>query len=151
MSQVFMVPEGYAFKSQEDFTRYEPDILRAVDFLESASMDKDAEKRKEANAFLLQWLTGTAHVTVKVQPYVMGLVQENKDLLAVYLGGWSRFVLQNPSNKTELDCHIAGVQSVLKAYQLCSGVKKDARLDDLLALEKEGKLREWVLEQMDSK
>jgi hypothetical protein len=151
IGQEFRVPEGYKFESQADFTHYEPDILRCVDFLETAPINKDADNRKKANAFFLRWLTGTARVTIKVQGYVMELAEENKDLLMVYLGGWARFVLQNPDNKAEMDCHIAGIQSVLKAYQHCAGIEQDDNLDDLLALEKEGKLRAWVLEHMESK
>jgi hypothetical protein len=149
MSQEFRVPENYKFKSQDDYTHNEPDILRCIDFLENAPMDHDG--RKAANAFLLQWLTGTARVSVTVQPYVMGLVEENKDLLAVYLGGWSRVVLQNASTKDMIDCHVAAVQSVLRAYRHCSGIEQDDALDDLVALEKEGKLREWVVKQVNSK
>ena len=147
--QEFKVPEGYKFSSQQDYTRYEPDVIRCVAFLESAPMDHS--ERKSANAFLVQWLTGTSHVGVQVLPYVMDLVSENKDLLAVYLGGWSRLVLQSTTSPDAIDCHLAGVHSVLKAYQTCEGIDSDSALDELLALDKEGKLREWVAEKMEAK
>jgi hypothetical protein len=148
-SQDFTVPEGYKYSSQQDYTRAEPDVIRCIAFLETAPMGH--AQRKAANRFLLEWLTGTSHVNVQVLPYVIDLAGKNTDLLSVYLGGWSRLVLQSDKSPEELDCHLAGVRSVLKAYQSCEGIESDDALDALVALEKDGKLGAWVKEKMEAK
>jgi hypothetical protein len=147
VAQQFSVPPGYEFRSQADYTRYEPDIQRCIDFLEEAPMNDSADVRQEANTFFLRWLSGTSRVSIRLQTYVMKLTGENKDLLMVYLGGWTKFALQHADTASEIECHLAAVRSVLKAYQHCAGVKHDNALEEILALEREGKLQGWVLEQ----
>jgi hypothetical protein len=150
-AQDLQLPKDYKFATQEEFTKVEPVIIKCADFLESAPLDENQDFRKQVNAFFLRWLTGTAHVNVSVQPYVTDLAENNKDFLMVYLSGWARFVLLHPEIKTELDFHVAGVRSVLKAYKQCKGAEQEDLLDELIGLDKEGKLRDWIADKLPKK
>ncbi len=151
LAQEFSTPQTYAFKTKEDFARYEPQIIEFTKYIEIAPVNDDSDKRKEANAFFMRWLTGAPNVSVEVQPYVMDLTKENKSFLLIFMGGWTRYALEHPGKADKLQCHLAGVQSILTAYKGGKGVEDDDAVSNLVDLEKSGKLSDWVASQLDKK
>jgi hypothetical protein len=143
-AQDFSVPRNYTLDTREDYERLQPWILKCIEYLESAPFDKRLDRRKEANAFLVKWLTGSPTVSITLLPYVMELTAINKDFLIIYMGGWTRHVLENPDSTNEIDCHLAAVGAVLRVYQENETVKKNTALDALVDLEHDGRLEAWV-------
>ncbi len=149
LAQEFQVPENYKFETKEDYARYVPDVLRCIDYLEATPLD--AEGREDANAFLFKWITGSPTVTIQILPYVVNLVQDNKPLLMIFLGGWTKHAILHPEETDSLAGQMAGLESLLMVYSKGTGVEQDDTLDDLLEKEKEGSLREWLEEAVLTK
>lgn len=150
-SQEFEVPKNYSFVTAEDYVKYQPDILRCIDFLEEAPLDENPSKRKEANAFLLKWLVGSPNVNVDLHPYVTDFSQKNKDFLAIFMGGWTRLALQQPDSATKIRCHLAGVRSVIGVYKKGRGVIEDSKVEDLMERQEDGELEDWLNKQISKK
>ena len=151
LSQEFSTPRNYAFNTKEDFAKYEPQIIEYTKYIELAPVNDESNKRKEANAFFMKWLTGAPNVTVEIQPYVMGLTGENASFLFLFMGGWTRYALEHAGKADKLQCHLAGVESILRAYKGGNGVEEDEAVAELVELEKSGKLTAWVASQLDQK
>jgi len=147
-AQQFTTPENYAFNSRDDFAKYEPQIIQFTQYIELAPVNDLSDTRKEANAFFMKWLTGAPNVSVDLQPYVMNLASNNKQFLLLFMGGWTRYALQHPGKADKLQCHLAGVESILKAYTGGNGVKEDDAVAELVQLQKDGKLTDWVSSHM---
>ncbi len=148
LAQEFQVPENYRFDTREDYVRYAPDVLRCIDYLEATPLD--TEGRDDANAFLLKWLTGSPTVTIQILPYAVDLVENNKPLLMIFLGGWTKHAILHPEETDSLAGQMAGLESMLMVYSKGKGVEQDDTLDDLLEMEKEGTLREWLEEAVQT-
>lgn len=149
LAQEFQVPENYKLETKEDYARYVPDVLRCIDYLEATPLD--AEGRQDANAFLLKWITGSPTVTIQILPYAVDLVQNNKQLLMIFLGGWTKHAILHPEETDSLAGQMAGLESMLMVYAEGESVKQDDTLNDLLEREKENTLREWLEEAVQKK
>lgn len=148
-AQEFQVPENYKLKNKDDYARYVPDVLKCIDYLEAAPLD--AEGRQEANAFLLKWITGSPTVTIQILPYAVNLVQNNKQLLMIFLGGWTKHAILHPKETDSLAGQMAGLESMLMVYAKGERMEQDDTLDDLLEREKENTLRDWLEEAVQKK
>src|ERR1700679_3255172 len=89
-AQTYEVPKNYTLKTKDDYAKYEPEVIHTVDWLQQASWDEPIEKRKEANAFLMAWLTGSPNVSISIGKPLMDLVDKNKELLIIFMGGYAK-------------------------------------------------------------
>lgn len=143
-SQDFQLPANIVLKKDADYARYEGDVIAAVNWLEATPLNEQVAKRKDVNAFLTQWISGTPTVTVKMYAQTMVFYDANPDLLMNYMGGWTKYSLQHRDNADDFNANMAGLRSVINAYKSGKGIKKDARTEKLVKLDKEGKLEAWA-------
>ncbi|RTQ48920.1 hypothetical protein EJV47_15110 [Hymenobacter gummosus] len=146
-AQTFEVPTNVEYKTEADYKPLEPQVIAAVNWLETVPGNAEAVKRQQTNQFLLMWIQGAPNVSVGLQQYVTELCKSNPTLLGLFLGGWARYSLQHPEDKTQLAPNLAAVQTMLNAYQK-GGWEKDKNLDNLLALQNKGQLEAWVAKQI---
>ena len=148
-AQEFEVPKNYKLEKKEDYKPYENDVLAAIEYLETSPFDKNIEKRKEVNAFLLKWMTGVPYVKIEMNSYVLELTKKNKDFLMIFLGGWTRYALQNPEGNNKFDGNLAGIQNIINVYTTADGIKKDKKVEKLIKLQKKGELEKWLKETLE--
>jgi len=92
---------------------------------------------------------GSPKVSVELNGFVTDLTDKNSDLLLIYLGGGTRFFLQNPAQSGDkFEIAKAALATVLNVYEKGKGVKKDKDLDHLLDLRKKGELDTWLKEKL---
>jgi len=46
-------------ENRKTMLNYEADVLKCIDYLESIPLDDESAKTRDANAFLLKWITGS--------------------------------------------------------------------------------------------
>lgn len=148
-SQNFEVPENYVLKVKEDYARYEKDIIACANWLENSPLDKEENKRIEANAFLLKWLSGSPTVNVNLDAgMIVKLFEKNPHLQFIFLAGWTRYSLMNNYSNDKQMGHLEGLKSVINVYKKGAGIKKSKDLEKLVKLYDEGKLENWVKENV---
>lgn len=67
------------------------------------------------------------------------------------MGGWTKFVLENPKYQKDLvKGNLAGLKSVINVYEnnKDNAMKKDKSVEKLVKLNKKGELENWVKEQL---
>ena len=130
--------------TKEEFIKSEPAVINLVEWLESTPVGQESEKRKEMNGLLMAWVTNSPTVSVSLDPRVTPMSKKNPDLLAVFLGGWTKYSLQNGYSKDAVKCNLAGIKSVIKLYKLEGGIKKDKEIDKLVELDAKNELEAWI-------
>lgn len=143
----FIVPE-YKLEAKEDYAKYEQDIVKAANWLESTPIGKEMEKRRRVNAFVVVWLTGSPSVSISVGKMSTDLSEKNPELFAMFMAGYARYVLENSYSKDELKANTAAVKSMISLYNLGGDVKKNKILQKAIEADKAGTLEAWVLEKM---
>lgn len=150
--QEYQVPTNYKLEQESDYAQYEENVLECINYLESTPIGNSAT-RKNAMKFLMEWTLGTPSITIELGQNIVTFM-DNADLFGAFMGGWTKFVLENQEAKNDLvKCNYAGLLSVIKVYNLNLGkkIKRTKEIEKLVGLEKKGKLKEWVATQLNTK
>ncbi len=151
LAQNFEVPKGYKFEKAEDYASYEKDVIACVNWLERSPIRYEQERRVEANRFFVLWIQGSPTVSIELGKMAIDLAGKNKDMLVLFMGGYTRFVLENPEKSNDkLAANIAALKCVIKFYELNldKGVVKDKNIEKIISMDKKGKLSDWVAKQI---
>ena len=148
-AQEFKVPENVTLNTKEDYINTEKDVINAAKWLEATQLGKEMDKRIQVNAFVLKWLTGSSTVTVEVNRFCTDLTDRNPHLLGVFLASFARYALENNYSKDKLKGNTAAIKGMINCYNLGGEAKKNKLLDKAVEADKNGKLEEWVKENLD--
>ena len=137
--------------TKEEFTASEPRVINTVNFLETTPIDKQGDAWREEAALLMAWLTNSPQVTIEMDSKTVTFAKKNPELLMIFMGGWTRYVLQNGYSKDKVQGNLAGIRSAIKVYKAGNGLKKDKDMDKLVKLEDSNGLEDWVAGQLGQK
>lgn len=144
-AQDFEVPKNYSFKTQADYDSYEAEVLKGIEWLLNTPIKTQPQKRIEANAFILQWLTGTKTVSITIKSEIVTFMEPNNDLLMIFMCGWARHVLQTGDNKNNLAGNLKGVEAVMDFYtKNKDDLRKDKNVEKYLKMKNEGTLEAYI-------
>ncbi|MCU0393670.1 MAG: tetratricopeptide repeat protein [Thermoflexibacter sp.] len=142
--QGFVVPENYEFKTKDDYQKYEYQIIDCINWLENTPLDQETDKRKDAGAFLIKWITGSPSVSIELREDLVGFMKTNPELLLTYMGGYTKFMLENKGSNDVLQATMVAVQSVIKVYKKGIGIKKDKSIENFIKMDEKGELKQWL-------
>jgi hypothetical protein len=128
---------------------------RALDYIQSLEQNPMAKDSLEKRIWLTEWIVQTPAFSVKLCCKAFDTLDKVNDtysnqlrMQAIY--SQAAFVLQHPHVKNEAERQAAGIAGALRAYQAIQKFDPAAQypaLDNLLSLEKQGKLVRFVEEQ----
>jgi len=134
--------------TKEEFVASEKKVISTINWLEDTPLDQNTDKRKSQYALLVGWLTNSPTVTIEINSRVLTFTKKNSDLLLIFMGGWTKYCLENNYSSDNLKGNIAGIKSAIKVYKKDIGMKKDKAMDKIIALDEKGELEKWVAEQL---
>jgi len=144
-SQDFQVPKNYKFETVDDYAPYEKDVTNCANWLMETPLNEQAEKRKEANAFLLQWLSGSPDVHIEIKAEIVTFMSTSPDLLMIFLGGWAIYSLESKDFDNKVAGNLAGIESVIEFYTKNRTVmKKDKNVEKFIKMKNKGTLKEYI-------
>ncbi|HEX6431012.1 MAG TPA: hypothetical protein VF008_25155, partial [Niastella sp.] len=147
-SQSFEVPKDYELKSAADYPRYEKDIIEAAKWLKETPLYEQEEKHQKVFAFVLQWVNGSPSVNVEINPTIMDFEKKNKGMLILYMATSARYVLENNYSKDMRAKHKFALHEMIAVYKANKDIKRDKKMEKLIKSDEEGKLDEWLSENL---
>lgn len=142
------VPTGYKLEKNDDYKKYQNDILKTIDYLENTPINTQKENRLKAKDFLMEWITGSPDVTIVLSSNIVIFADRNAELLVAFMGGYARYAIQHPEDKETLKGNVAGLKSVIKVYKMGNGIKDDDKVNKLVKTDAKGELEKWAKEQL---
>ncbi|MDR1090744.1 MAG: hypothetical protein LBL79_06680 [Prevotella sp.] len=143
--QEYMVPKNVKFENKEDYAAYEPQVKETINWLLATSLGKEANKRTEANAFLIMWLTGTPDVSINVNTDILPFIKKSPELLIPFIAGCIKYSLENNYSKDNILLNKAGIETIVAFYRNNRGyLKKDDNIEKYEKLMEKGKLEEDI-------
>lgn len=136
--------------TNEEFIESEEQVLATINWLETTPFDEQEDKREKQKALLFAWLTNSPTVTLELNADVLTFTKKNPDLIIIFMGGWTKYSLENNYSKDNVQGSLAGLKSVIKVYKNLS-LKKDKEVEKLIELDNNGELENWVKEIMTKK
>lgn len=143
LAQDYEPPKNVKYEKQEDYAKYETDVIKCIEYLEKAPLD-NSNNRIAANTFFITWISGSPNVSIEIHPYISNLTKENKDFLITFMGGWTKYALENHDYKDKIKGHLAGLHAIIRVYKENKSVKSDDAVDELVSIDKDGKLEDWL-------
>ncbi len=134
--------------TKEQFVASEKRVLATIEWLENTPFKSKELTRNNQLALLLAWVSNSPTVNVELNQNVLIFTKKHPELLVYFLGGWTRYALQNDYSEDVMQGNLAGIRMVLNVYQL-GGMKKDKQILKLMELEKAGQLEQWVADQLE--
>jgi len=161
-AQEFSVPKDYKLVVAEDYTLYDQDILKAIDWLQNTPVIDQKTKRKEVTAFFMKWVLGCPYVHLGIGEIVVPFL-ENKgsENLMIFMGGWVKYALENKLFKADLKLagddtdyqvagNLAGIEAVINYYELNKKwTGKDAGVEKYIKMKKKDTLKDYVKKIVD--
>ena len=128
---------------------------RALNYIQSLEQNPLAKDSLEKRMWLTEWIVQVPDFTVKTCCKALDSLDKVNDtysnqlrMQAIY--SQAAFILQHPNTKSESEMEAAGLSGTLRAYQAIQRFDPSARypvLDNLISLEKQGKLLQYVEQQ----
>lgn len=142
-AQDFEVPKKFKPKNKKEYAEYEPAVIQAIDWLQETPLSEQAAKRKDVNAFVMLWLSGSPEVSISLKPDIITFM-ECADCLMVFMGGWAKYSLEN-KDKDELKGSLAGVEKVIEFYTNNKAhIGKNKGVEKFIKLKEKGKLENYI-------
>ncbi|KAF2511444.1 hypothetical protein EYY60_08405 [Flavobacterium zhairuonense] len=139
----FDLPENIELKRDSDYAKYENDIVSAAKWLEETDLDKETDKRKQVDAFIIKWVSGTPNITVEMNSSLMKLYGKNNELLALYMASYSAYFLQNTTaDKTA--AVKAGIISMINVYKKGISIAKSKEMEKAIEAFDQNKFDEYI-------
>ncbi|MBB4801865.1 hypothetical protein HNP37_001926 [Flavobacterium nitrogenifigens] len=139
----FDLPQDIKLKTESDYVKYENDIVSATKWLEETDLDKETDKRKQIDAFVINWVSGTPTITVEMNSSIMKLYGKNNELLVLYMGSYSSYFIEN-KNADKTSAIKAGLVSMINVYKKGISIKKNKEMEKVIEALDQNKLDEYI-------
>lgn len=148
-AQEFNVPKDYQLVKAEDYAPYEQDVVNGINWLLETPVDEQLSKRKEVNAFILKWISGSPTVHIEIHPEIVNFANSSPDLLMTFLSGWTKYSIETKDYDNKLAGNLAGLQATIDFYQK-NKLPKDKNIEDFIKLQKKDRLKSFIERRIQS-
>jgi hypothetical protein len=113
--------------------------------LTNTPVQTQPEKRKEANAFVIVWLTGSPNVSVEIDSEIVNFMDQNPELLMIFMCGWTKYSLETKDYKNKISGNQKGIEAVIDFYtRNRENLKKDKNVEKYIKMKDKGTLVEYI-------
>lgn len=143
-AQSYDLPKDIKLDSKEDYAKYEKDVIEATNWLIASPLSKETEKRKEVNAFLMVWLTGSPDVTIELNGEIVTFM-DCGECLIIFMGGWAKYAIESKDYKDASKGNLAGIESVIEFYKKNKAtIGKNKNIEKLIKLQDKKELADFI-------
>lgn len=143
-AQEFNVPSNVSYETEADYSKQEPLVLKAIEWLMATPFSDQQVKRRAVNAYLMQWMTGTPNVTIEISQAVAPFM-ECADCLMAFLSGWTKYSLENEYSKDRFAGTMAGINHTITFYESNKkALGRNAEIEKLIKKNKKGELESYI-------
>jgi hypothetical protein len=152
------IPKDYSLKKAEDYAPLKQNVIDCIKWMRGNHPDIQSSERKQAAAFVLQWVTGSPDVSVQLGTKFFTDVSGEKknpygaDLAIMFMFGKTLYLIEHPDDKDEANAEYAGVKDMITLYEVIlkrNADNKSKMMEKYVKLEKDGKLKDTVKKECD--
>ena len=143
LAQEVEIPNDIKLENAEDYKKTEQLVLDCSEWLLKTPIAENPGKRKEVNAFLMKWMSGSPTVSIEL---VSGIVPlDCANCLMSFMSGWTKHSLENDYSKDKIECAVAGAENAIEFYKKNKSVLgKNSDMEKLMKQQKKGKLKKYI-------
>ncbi len=143
LAQEVEIVNDVKLENAKDYKKTEQLVLNSTEWLLKTPISENPGKRKEVNAFLMKWMSGSPTVSIEL---VSGIVPlDCADCLMSFMSGWTKYSIENDYSKNKVECAVAGAENAIEFYQKNkSELGKNSDMEKLIKQKKKGKLKKYI-------
>jgi len=131
-------------KTKEDYIKYEEKFIDDYKWLINTPLGKDQQKRKEKNAFILQWVSGCPYIHVDISEKIV-TYPKCGECLMIFLGGWADYAIKTKEYDNKYKGNLIGTESVINFYKKNKSIiGKNKGVEKLIKLQDQKKLNDYI-------
>jgi hypothetical protein len=147
-AQDYSVPKGVKYSKGADYATYEPEVLKTIDWWMNTPVNVSPEKRREANDFLILWLTGSPDISVEVNTDIVTFLKPNVELMLAFMWGWTKYAIET-KDKSEVASNIKGIEAAIDFYNRNKDLlQKDKAIEKYIKMKDSGKLEGYITKKL---
>ncbi|MFD0792593.1 hypothetical protein ACFQZX_03130 [Mucilaginibacter litoreus] len=143
LAQTYDVPR-YHFTSKTNFSEFEPEVIKATDWLQRTHWSAKDKKLDAASQFVLDWAQGTPNVTIQLRQSIMDLSDANPQLGFIYIAHYCKYAILHQYEFDKDEASVYALKAVIAKYQMEPGHKYDKDVERLIEMDKDIGLLNWV-------
>ncbi|NRA93647.1 MAG: tetratricopeptide repeat protein [Psychroserpens sp.] len=133
----------YKLEKPEDYAQYEDEIVAMVNWLSNTPVSEMPDTRKEINAFLLSWLTGSPDITIEISEKIVSYT-DCGECLFLFMGGWAKYSIESDDNNA-FNANLAGTKTAIKFYRKNKKeLGKNKAIEKLIKLQDNNELESFI-------
>ncbi|OIQ30431.1 MAG: hypothetical protein BM564_03430 [Bacteroidetes bacterium MedPE-SWsnd-G2] len=103
-------------KKVDSYKPAETKVLECVNYLFETPFDKNDLNRAVAQAYIIQWMTGTPDHSFALDSNAMELTKGSTDLFALFMAAMTKVVLEQPNQKLSNEAIYKQAEALLVSY-----------------------------------
>jgi hypothetical protein len=144
-AQDFDVPQNPTLRTNDDYVAQEPNVMAAIDWLMRTPPGDQKEKRQDADAFLLKWMSGTKAISMGIDSQILTFMESSPDLLTIFMAGWIKNALETKEGDNQVTGNIHGLEAVIDYYtRFKQSSAKDKRVEKYVRMKADGTLAKFI-------
>ncbi len=136
-------------ETDKDYSDAQKSVLQAANFILSLPVNKENTSKSEAMHFLVDWMKGTPDYMFPLNEPIAKISNENPELLIIFMACMTRYVLENPGDKSPEENEI-NYNGFLIFSDYCNEPKNKVEirgeLKNLIKARKDGNLKDYLKE-----
>lgn len=147
-AQEFEIPENVKLENQEDYKKYEQDILNAINWTQETPLREQESKRKEINAFLIKWMSGSPTVSIELSQDLVPFM-DSAECLMSFMNGWTKYSLENNYSKDKVECAFAATNHTINFYKKNKKeLGRISSIEKLIKKKKKERLKSYLISML---
>ena len=138
------VPAPQALQTEADYYALEPDVLKALEWLNSTPLHAQPEKRAKVHRFLLLYSNNNPRFQLELEGGVASISNRNPELIGVYIAAYSAHYIVLKEEAKHKGAVEAALRAVAEAYSKDELAKRDTDLNLLVDSIQRGALSDFM-------
>lgn len=143
------IPKQYAWNSGEEYVRDQDKVQDVLKWLCMQPLGLDIQKRSLANAYVMEWISGTPSLRLEVNSEAFLFIEKHPELLFSLIQGMAYFAIAHPDEKDATKLHTEALEVVAHHAELSEELSKDGDLKKLIRANRKKQLKAYYQDSIE--
>lgn len=143
------IPKQYAWNTSEEYLADQPRVKEVLKWLCTQPLGLEIQKRSLANAYVMEWITGTPSLRLEVNSEAFLFIDQYPELLFSLIQGMAYYAIGHPDEKDIAKLHVEALEVVAEHAEQSEELSKDGDLKKLIRANRKKQLKAYYQDSIE--